>query len=209
MLAKAIEVAACDEEKHLAQLNLAADLSQDPEPEALSLVRSIIKETEGDQLSAERSAALILLWKITRAEGDFRTAFQEMEKDDHEAHRYRNAIYLIDGGKYAEAASLLANLVGAGDVQAKPMITDARIRSGVRRSAFELFNTIQTEEVSPRLRFPYVVAMSLLVLAGGFVQLRERAIALLDGLPPAGGEQDAEVKGLLQSMKSMMPREGQ
>lgn len=81
VLQKAIEVAACDEEKQLARLNLAESLLGVAEvAEALSFVRLVIEETEGDQSSAECSAALILLWKITRAEEDFQAAFSEMEE---------------------------------------------------------------------------------------------------------------------------------
>lgn len=47
--------------------------------------------------------------------------------------------------------------------------------------------------------------MSLLVLAGGLVNLRTKAISLLDDLLPAGGEQDTQVKFLLQSLKNTTP----
>jgi hypothetical protein len=136
VLQKAVEVAACDEERQLARLNLAESLLETTEvTEAMSLVQLVIEETEGDQSSAERSAALILLWKITRAEENFRAAFLEMEKDDQDAFRHRNAIYLIDGGKYQEAEHVLAKLIDAGDIQAKLLLTDARIRFGAGESA--------------------------------------------------------------------------
>jgi tetratricopeptide (TPR) repeat protein len=210
LLQKAIEVAACDEEKQLARLNLASSLLEGANtPEALSLIRLVIEETDGDQSSTERSAALILLWKITRAEEDFRVAFSEMEKDDRDEVRRRNAIYLIDGGKYHEAEDILAKLISAGDVEAKLLLTDARLRSGAGESAGELFSTIEAKSVPPHLQYPYAVAISLLVLVGGLISLRNRAISLLDDLLPTGGEQDKQVKLFLQSLKSMTPRESE
>lgn len=200
--ANAVELAACDEEKHFASLQLASCLAENGElADAIAIVRSVIKETGGEQASEVKSAALILLWKITGAEADFRPALLEMETDTDDAHRYRHAIYLIDGGKYAEAERLLASLLSCGDVQAKLLMTDAQIRSGARESALELFSTIQSDEVPQNLQFAYSVAASLLVLAGGFVDLRDTAISLLQDLPPAGGEQDKEVKTFLQLLR--------
>ena len=204
-LERAIKVAACKGEEHAAQLDLASYLLATEPTSALLLVQSVIKETEGNQASAAGAAALILLWKISGGEEKFRTAFHEMEKDDTEVGRYRNAIYLIDAGKFEEAERLLANLVNKGHVQAKLMIVDVRIRCGAKESAAELFNSIDPKDVLPPLRVPYAVTMSALALATGVIQLRDRAISFLNGLTPAGGEQDKNVRSLLHDLKSMEP----
>jgi hypothetical protein len=200
VLERAIQVAACADEKQLAQIDLASHLLlNDPKStEAISLVRSVIEETEKDGASMARSAALIFLWKITRQEEDFRRAFAEMERLDDEGQRCQSAIYLIDAGKYAEAEHLLADLVSAGHVKAKLLLIDGRIRSGARQSAGELYETIQPEKVPADLQYAHAVATSLLVLAAGFVNLRKNAITLLNKLPSVGGEQDKQVKLFLQ-----------
>ena len=199
LLRMAIDKAAADEEKHLARLNLALHLWINAEiAEAESIVRLIIEDTQGDDTSTERSAALILLWKITNASDDFKIAAHEMEKDDYTPHRYRNASYLIEGEKYAEAERLLSKLVESGDLEAKLLIVDARIRSGASVSARDLFSTIEPDEVPSSLRVPHAVALANLVLLCGFTDLRETAVSLLAVLPEAGGEQDREIKSLLE-----------
>ncbi len=198
ILQRAIDQSACDEEKHLARLNLASDLvAKDEVAEAESLVRSVLKETEQDRTSSERSAALILLWRITGTEEDFRSATVEMEKDDFALHRYRNASYLIKREKYVEAERLLQNLVESGDVEAKLLTFDARLRRGTNTTARELVSSIDSEKLPSNLRFPYAVSMAHLVLVGGFLELREKAISLLADLPANGGEQDKQVKLLM------------
>jgi hypothetical protein len=45
--------------------------------------------------------------------------------------------------------------------------------------------------------------MSLLVWAGGFVDLRNHAVALMSSLTAAGGEQDEQVRTMLGLLKAM------
>lgn len=201
ILHRAIDQSACDEEKHLARLNLASHLVMEDEvAEAESLVRSVLNETEQHQTSSERSAALILLWRITGTEKDFRAATVEMEKGDFANQRYRNAIYLIEREKYVEAERLLQKLVESGDVEAKLLTFDAKLRGGTNSTARELVSSIDPEKMPASLRFPYAVAMAHLVLVGGFLDLREKAISLLGALPADGGEQDKQVKVLMNSL---------
>lgn len=198
ILQRAIDQSANNEEKHLARLNLASHLvAKDEAAEAESLVRSILKETEHVQTSSERSAALILLWRITGTEEDFIVATIEMEKDDFAWHRYRNASYLIEREKYVEAERLLQQLVESGDVEARLLTFDAKLRVGTTSSARELISSIDPEKMPASLRFPYTVAMAQLVLVGGVLDLREKAISLLAALPADGGEQDKQVKLLM------------
>jgi hypothetical protein len=204
LLQRAIARSASDEEKNLARLNLALHLSLNSETvEAESLVRSTIKDTEGDDTSTDRSAALILLWKITGAEDSFDIALLEMEKDDFTPHRYRNASYLVEGGKYVEAELLLAKLVGDGDLEAKLLVIEARMRAGASSSARDLFTTVDSDEVPSSLRVAYAVTVANLVLICGFADLRETAVTLLASLPATGGEQDREIKSLMQLLASL------
>ena len=202
VLQRAIDQSACDEERHLAKLSLAAHLFTKQElVEAESLVRSILKETEQDKSSSERSAALILLWRITGRDEDFRTATADMDQEAFAHHCYRNASFLIEGGKYVEADRLLEKLVASGDVEAKLLTFDAKLRAGDSTDARELFSSIDSQKMLPVLRFPYATAMAHLVLVGGFSDLNEKAIALLASLPAAGGEQDKQVKLLMNLLR--------
>jgi hypothetical protein len=203
VLRKAIDVATCDEEKQMAQLNAASHLlTEGHTRDALSLVQSVIDSAGEDETSPMRSAALIFRWRLTGGEEDFKTALIEMTSDDLPAHMYRNAVYLIDMGKYTEAENLLLALVNAGDVEAKLLIADARMRSGAYKSAEALLDTIKDNEVSAVLQFPYAHTVSLLVLVGGIETQRQHAVALLEALPPTGGAQDEHVKSLLLSLKT-------
>jgi hypothetical protein len=194
LLQRAVDQSACDEERHLAKLSLASFLfTKQGVAEAESLVRSILKETERDKSSSERPAALILLWRITGTEEDFRTAKAEMYRDSSGRHCYRNASFLIEGGKYVEAERLLEKLVQSGDVEAKLLTFDAKLRAGNSKDAREMLTSIDPEKIIPIFSFPYAAAMAHLVLVGGFSDLTEKAIPLLASLPAVGGEQDKQV----------------
>ena len=202
VLLRAMDQSTYDEERHVAKLSLATHLfTKQDVPEAESLVRSILKETEQDKSSSERSAALILLWRITGRDEDFRTVTAEIDREGFARHCYRNASFLIEGGKYEEAVRLLESLVASGDVEAKLLTFDAKLRVGNSTDARELFTAIDSETLLDILRFPYAAAMAHLVLVGGFSDLSERAISLLASLPEAGGEQDKQVKLLMNLLR--------
>src|ERR1022692_1749949 len=106
----------------------------------------------------------------------------------------------LNTGSYAEAplsamGNLLYNtvvlekLVASGDVEAKLLTFEAKLRAGNSTDARELFTSIDSEKLLHILRFPYAAAMAHLVLVGRFSDLSERAISLLSSLPAAGGEQ--------------------
>jgi hypothetical protein len=203
LLARAIDVAASDEEKQLARLNMASHLSTAANSdEALALVQMVLNDADADTSSAERSNAIILRWKITGLEEDFPSALAEMKKDGDDDGRIRNGIYLIDHAKYAEAEDVLAPLAKAGNVICRLLLTDARLRTGKRTAAFEMFSSIQAEEVTLNLRYPYAHTMSLLVLAD-FRELKDRAVTLLNALPLAGGEPDKQVASMLAILKAV------
>ena len=100
-----------------------------------------------------------------------------------------------------EAERLLEKLVASGDVEGKLLTFDAKLRAGDSTDARELFTSIDSEKMLPILRFPYATAMAHLVLVGGFSDLNEKAIALLASLPAAGGEQDKQVKLLMNLLR--------
>ena len=203
LLERAIAVAAADEEKQLARLNMASHLAAAAKEEkALALIQTVLDETTDAPSSAERSNALILRWKITSSEEDFPAALAEIKKETDVDSQIRNGIYLIDHAKYAEAEEVLAPFVESGNVTCKLLLTDSRLRRGEKGAALEIFNTIQIEDVKPRLRYPYAHAMSLLALAG-FRDLKDAAVELLKALPLAGGEPDKEVASMLAILRAV------
>ena len=59
------------------------------------------------------------------------------------------------------------------------------------------------EQVPETLAYPYAHTLGLLVSAGGHGDLKEDAITLLSGLPHAGGEQDKQVRSMLDILRKM------
>ena len=203
LLERAIAVAASEEEKQLARLNMASHLAAATKAEkAQVLIQTVLDETADDTSSAERSNALILRWNITNSEEDFPAALAEIKKETDEDSQIRNGIYLIEHAKYAEAEEVLAPLVEGGNVTSKLLLTDARLRKSEKGAALEMFDTIRVEDVNPHLRYPYAHTMSLLVLAG-FGDLKDSAVELLSALPLAGGEPDKEVASMLAILKAV------
>jgi hypothetical protein len=204
VLRRAVLCGTCDEERHVAQLNLARHLREKKAlSEGLTEVRNVIAETEDDPSSHERSAALILLWTITKSQNDFTRALVEIQKPTSYVQTIGNGIELVDGAKYLEAEELLLDLAIAGDVKAKLILVDGRIRRGEHSSALELFNTIHEDEVSQDISYPYVHTMGLLVLFAGCTELRDRAIAAFERARPTGGPLDQATKQILKSLEDM------
>lgn len=203
LLERAIAVAAGDEEKQLARLNMASHLAAAAKADkALTLIQTVLDETANNLSSAERSNALILRWKITNSEEVFPAALSEIKKETDVDSQIRNSIYLIDHAKYAEVEEVLAPFVEGGNVTCKLLLTDARLQKGEKSAALEVFNTIPVEDVKPHLRYPYAHTMSLLALAG-FRDLKDAAVELLSALPLAGGEPDKEVASMLAILKEV------
>jgi hypothetical protein len=201
LFATAISVSASEEERHSVSLEFAEFLSRNGETEkSLELIGAVLRSTSstGPKL---RSAALILRWNVTKREADFEPALAEMEKASNAEHRIQNGIYLIDNAKYEDAERLLAPLICSGDVTAKLIVADGRLRIGERAAARSIFDSIAIEEVPVSSLYPYAHMMALLVCAGGFDDLREQAVQLLSELPSTGGEQDQEVKRMLALLR--------
>ena len=201
LLAKSIELASELFEKHPAQLNYASFLSENGEPEeALSHVKAVIDATGETVSPLDRSNALILRWKITRAEEHFEPAISEMEQEIQEDNRHRNGMYLIDGQKHVEAERVLGKLAESGDILTKILLVDSRLQSGAVELANGMFNSIAPEDVPSTFLYPYAHITSLLVLFGGRSDLRGTAIGRLESMAQVGGEQDIRIKGMLRHL---------
>lgn len=204
LLSRAIEVAASDEEMHLARLELASHyLANGKCRQALPLVQTVIDETSSGKASEERSRATVLKWAITEDETEFPLALAEIKAQTEDSDRIRNGIFLIDRGKYGEAEEILGEVAAGGNIKAALLLVDARLRLTRSDAAREMFFSIAREQVPETLAYPYAHTLGLLVGAGGHADLREDAIALLSKLPPAGGEQDKQVRSMLDILRKI------
>jgi len=204
LLSRAIEVAASNEEKHLARLELASFyLANGKSAQALSLVQAIVDETASEKASDERSSAMVLKWVIIGVDAEFPPAFEAMKGQNEDNDRIRNGVFLIDRGRYVEAEEILGELAANGDINAILLLVDARLRSQRSDAAREMFVSIVRERVPETLAYPYAHALALLVSAGGHRDLKEDAIALLSAIPAAGGEQDEQVRTMLEILRQM------
>ena len=204
LLSRAIEVAASDEEKHLARLKLAAYyVANGKSSQAMSLVQAIVNETASGKASDERSSAMVLKWAITGDDTEFPPAHEAMKGQSEEADRIRNGVFLIDRGKYGEAEEILGELAASGNIKAILLLVDARLRSRRSDAAHEMFVSIARERVPESLAYPYAHTLALLVCAGGHSELKEDAIMLLSRIPSAGGEQNKQVRSMLDILRKM------
>ena len=202
LLSRAIEVAASDEEKHLARLELASYyLANGKSRQALAAVQTIVDETASGNPSGERSSALVLKWAITGDDTEFPFAFEAMKGQSEDTDRIRNGVFLIDRGKYGEAEEILGELAANGDIKALLLLVDTRLRSQRSDAAREIFMSIVREHVPETLAYPYAHTLALLVSAGGHRDLKEDAITLLSGIAAAGGEQDNQVQTMLDVLR--------
>jgi hypothetical protein len=126
-----------------------------------------------------------------------------MKGRSEDTNRIRNGVFLIDRGKYEEAEEILGELAANGDIKAILLLVDARLRSQRSDAAREMFGWIARERVLETLDYPYAHTIGLLVCAGGHADLREDAISSLSRLPSAGGEQDQQVRAMLETLKTI------
>jgi hypothetical protein len=204
LLSRAIEVAASDEEKHLARLELASFyVANGKSRQALPLVQAILEETSSGKASDERSRATVLKWVITEDENEFSLAMAEMKAQASESDQIRNGVFLIDHGKYGEVEDILGELAANGDIKANLLLVDARLRPQRSDAAREMFISIAREQVPEPLEYPYAHTLGLLVCVGGHVDFKDDAITLLSNISPAGGEQDNQVRAMLEILKRM------
>jgi hypothetical protein len=199
MLRRAASAALCKEERWAAQLELADRFfGRNAKQEALSLADLIIAESSGPDGSAGALAeANLLRWRITRTGSDFEATMSALNRDPA---RGRHAGTLIDEGKHEEAEAFLADPIRDGDVVAKLLIVDARLRSGKREAARDLFLTID-DQVPAHLRYPYGVAAALVAMFLRDDEIRRRAIAALSGLPAAAVESDKNIQNYLEALR--------
>jgi hypothetical protein len=204
LLQRAIDVAASDEEKNLARLQMASYYMVNGESRrALSLVQAIADETSSGKATDERSHATVLKWAITEDDNEFPLAFAEMKAQSEDSDRIRNGIFLIDRGKYGEAEGILGQLAARGNIKAILLLVDARLRSRRGDAAREMFVSIARERVPGTMEYPYAHTLALLVCTGGHTDLKEDAITLLSSIRSAGGEQDKQVRAMLEILKGM------
>ncbi|HVA39318.1 MAG TPA: hypothetical protein VNF49_01535, partial [Candidatus Binataceae bacterium] len=115
-------------------------------------------------------------------------------------HQQHLAIMLIEHGDLAEAETILAEAVKAGEEVAQLLAVDARLRSGRIDAARELLQAIEQGRITGRLRYPYAVTCADVGLTSGDNELRNLAMAYLRQVPCAGTRLAAEISGLLNAL---------
>jgi hypothetical protein len=199
VLRRAPSVALSKGEKWTSELALAQRLfSRGEREESLRLAEAVIAESSGpDGFVGVLSEASLLRWRITKAASDFQFAKNALE---HDSHRTAHAGVLIDEGMYDDAEELLAESIEAGDLTAKLLIIDARIRTEKLESARVLFLTIDDDHVPARLQHPYAVAAALLALALKDHNIRCRALLAFGRMPVAAVEADKGVQSFTAAL---------
>jgi uncharacterized protein YchJ len=198
MLRRASSSALCKEEKWTAQLALADRLfRRNAKVEALTLADAIITGAcdPGESIGPLAEASL-LRWRITKTAPDFEAAMSVLRRDPN---RSRHAADLIDEGKYDEAEEFLAKEVKAGDLMAKVLLVDARMRSGKQDSARDLFLSIEGE-IPPHMLCPYGVAAALVAVSLRDPKIRSLARTALSKLPAAALESDKSIQSYVTAL---------
>jgi hypothetical protein len=201
VLRRAAVVAACTEEELFAKFALTHHMMSTKKlDEALRIVDSIIAESRSKEGSVEAPAeALLLRWKITKSENDLRS-FKAAIESSRGLPRRRCSAMLIDGGLYADAEQLLREDMDAGDLVAKLLVVDARMRSGKTDSARDLFLTIGQEQIQHESRYLYAVISAQLALFCKDERIRKLAILSIRALP-ASRAIDEDVQSLFRGVQ--------
>lgn len=97
---------------------------------------------------------------------------------------------------------LLAEPIEAGDLTAKLLIIDARIRGVKLESARVLFLTIDDNHVPAHLQHPYAVTAALLALALKDDNIRCRARLAFGRMPVAAVEANEGVQSLMVALNA-------
>jgi hypothetical protein len=202
LLHKAIASAVFDNEKWVAQLELAEHvLASGRREEAMQLVDIVIAESgRSNRRSDGSQEALILRWRITKEANDFGAALEAMQRGDDEA-RHRDGGILIDEGMYADGEQLLSGQIKQGDPTAKLLIVDARVRSGNTGSARDLLLSVRPEQISNRLKYAYAVACSIVALSSRDAEIRTMAVRAIQALPASAQEGDKNLRTMMQALK--------
>ena len=112
LLSRAIEVAASDDEKHLARLELASYyLANGKSRQALPLVQAIVDETSSGKNSHKRSSAMVLKWAITGDDTEFPPAFEAMKGQREDTDKIRNRVFLKKRDHSSEGRARIAEAV--------------------------------------------------------------------------------------------------
>jgi hypothetical protein len=187
ILIRACTVASCEEEKWTAQFALVEHmLDAGKQSEALPIIISIMAELAKVRgHTGFYSEACVLRWRVTKTESDLRAAMDAVGRTQDMIIRHRFAEILIDEGGYQEAEQVLAADITNGEPVAKLLITDARIRSGGRESARELFLSIERANVARKYLHPYTVAAAHVAVFCNDSVIRDLALDCFKQLPVA------------------------
>jgi len=174
--------AACDDSERLsARLELARYLIDSSDgASALRELDLAIAEASANRHNRSMVAdALSLRWRVTENDEDFHNARTALGALDPEQHWQTLASLLIDHGDYDDANLVLANALAAGDVVARLLAVDVRLRMGQTDSARELLLALPADRVAPRLEYSYWHTMGLVALMCNDPELRPAAASNL------------------------------
>jgi len=202
MLRRALDVAASEEETWQVKLELVKHMwGLGKGGEALIMLDSVIEESSKSGGSGELYEALLLRWRITKTDKDFQ-AFNAAIESDSRVSRRRYAAALIDEGLYLEAEKLLLDEINKGDLVAKLLGVDARLRGGSIDSARDLFLTIEQDQIEQQLRYFHAVIAAQLALCCNDEKIRRLAVKSIHNLP-LSQQQDEYLRKLLLKVESL------
>jgi hypothetical protein len=201
-LIRAASGAYSDPERLLAELTVAKHLFISGEREkALQWVDSVIRETSGMIIHQDVFVdALILRWRVSGSEEDFRAAKSELEVSTDHKHQQKLAMALIDHGDFDEARALLHEALVAAEPVAQLLTVDAHLRAGRGDTAHEVLLNIAADDLPSRLRYPYAVAYSHVALACDEPEMKRIAAAKLRELPSIGTQMTQNINDLLDAL---------
>jgi len=181
LLKKAADAACDDSERLSARLELARYLidSGDGASALRELDLAIAEASANTHNRSMIADALSLRWRVTENDEDFHTARSALEALDPEQHWQTLASLLIDHGDYDDANVVLAKALAAGDVVARLLAVDARLRMGQTDSARELLLALPADRVNPRLEYSYWHTMGLVALMCNDPELKPAAASNL------------------------------
>jgi hypothetical protein len=202
-LTRAVSGALWEEERWLAELELARHLSDcGRQAEAVRKVDSVMAELmEMSGHRGLRADAMSLRWYITKEENDFQAAKNELGALPGPEHQQHLAVILIDHGDYNEAERILSDALIAGDPVVQLLIIDARLHANRTDSARELLLIIAPDRIMLRLQYPYAVAYTLVALACEDDGIKKVAAAKLRGLPTIGTKVAIQVNDMLKALE--------
>jgi hypothetical protein len=166
LLKKAVDAACDDSERLFAKLELAKySIGSGDGTSALCELDSAIAEASPNTNNRSMVAdALALRWQVTQNDDDFHNARTALEALDPEQHWQTLASLLIDHGDYDDANAVLAKPLESGDVVARLLTVDTRLRTGETDLARELLLALPIDSVDRRLLYSYWHTTGLVAL---------------------------------------------